>query len=125
MRNDNNDDNVNLREGSGDSKEKDTTNFMDDVINMVGGVNMEKHSTHSSEKIKQITYSIKKGERKIKRGSRVGAQFVDCFNRLLDSVSIKNECTSTGGDIKGCSIARVMDELHSVDGIVKGGDFHC
>jgi len=41
---------------------------------------MEKHSTHSSEKIKQITYSIKKGERKIKRGSRVGAQLVDCFN---------------------------------------------
>lgn len=80
MRNDNNDDNVNLKEGSGDSKEKDTTNFMDDVINMVGGVNMEKHSTHSSEKIKQITYSIKKGERKIKRGSRVGAQLVDCFN---------------------------------------------
>jgi len=98
---------------------------MDDVINMVGGVNMEKTSTYSSGKIKQITYSIKKCERKIKRGSRVGAQLVDCFNRLLDSVSIKNECTSTDGDIKGCSIVRVMDELHSVDGIVKGGDFHC
>jgi len=124
VRNDNNDDNVNLKEGSGDSKEKNTTNFMDDVINMMGGVNMKKSSTHSSGKIKQITYSIKKSERKIKRGSRIGAQLVDCFNQLLVSVSIKNECTSTSGDIKGCSIARVMDELHSVDGIVKGGDFH-
>ena len=50
-----------MKEESGDSKEKDITNFMDDVINMVGGVNMEKSSTHSYGKIKQIAYSIKKG----------------------------------------------------------------
>jgi len=73
--NDNGDDEVNLEEENGDSDEDTTTNFIDNVKNMISGVDMVNSSTHNSRERKKITYFIKKDGRKSKRGgSRVGAQ---------------------------------------------------
>ncbi|XP_052311387.1 uncharacterized protein LOC127905672 [Populus trichocarpa] len=72
-----------LEEGSGDSKEDGIPNFTDDVCNMVRGVNMSSSSnTRSSGKRKEREYR------------------------------------------KRCSIPEVMSELHSIEGVNIGDDFH-
>jgi hypothetical protein len=94
--NDNGDDEVNLEKENSDSKEDTTTNFVDDVKNMVSGVDIANSSTHNSRERKKITYFIKKDGRKSKKGgSKVGTQLVDRFDRLLDNIFTKSECTST------------------------------
>jgi hypothetical protein len=122
--NDNGDDEVNLEEENGDSDEDTTTNFIDNVKNMISGVDMVNSSTHNSRERKKITYFIKKDGRKSKRGgSRIGAQLVDHFDRLLDNIFTK--CTFTSKDKKGCRITKVMVEFHFIDEIVIDDYFHC
>jgi len=99
--NDNGDDEVNLEEENSDSEEDTTINFVDDVKNMVSDVDIANSSTHNSMERKKITYFIKKDGRKSKKGgSRVEAQLVDRFDRLLDNIFTRSECTSTSKDKK-------------------------
>jgi hypothetical protein len=87
---------------------------------------MSNNSTHNSGERKKIAYFIKEDGRKSKRGRfGVGAQLVDRFDRLLDNISTKSECTSTGNDKKESRVAEVMVELYFIDEIVKDSDFHC
>jgi hypothetical protein len=64
-----------LEEGSGDSKEDGIPNFTDDVCNMVRGVNMSSSSnTRSSGKRKERECSeVQVGK---KKNSRIGAQLL-------------------------------------------------
>jgi hypothetical protein len=124
--NDNGDDEVNLEKENSDSKEDTTTNFVDDVKNMVSGVDIANSSTHNSRERKKITYFIKKDGRKSKKGgSKVGAQLVDRFDRLLDNIFTKSECTSTNKYKKWCRITEMIVELHFIDEIVIDDYFHC
>ena len=48
------------------------------------------------------------------------------LDKLVDRVSTKNECTSSGLDKKkGCSIEEVMTEFHSIEEVVFGSELYC
>ncbi|XP_034907176.1 uncharacterized protein [Populus alba] len=119
-----NDEQPDLEEGSGDSEEDGIPNFTDDVCNMVRGVNMSSSSnTRSSGKRKERErVDVQSGKKK--RSSGIGMQLLSRFNNMVDSMSINSDSTSIFKDRKGCSIPEVMIELHSIEGVHIGDDFH-
>jgi len=56
----------------------------------------------------------------------MGAVLVACMDKLVDTVSMPRGITAPCGDKKkkGCSIKEVMEELHSIDGVVFGSALH-
>jgi hypothetical protein len=69
---------------------------------MVVGVtfaNSTSNPTGSSGKRKGVQQSSQKNEKK-KRGAGRGSQLFSCLDKLVDSVSAKSECTSSGLDKK-------------------------
>uniref|UniRef100_A0A2K1XDM4 Myb/SANT-like domain-containing protein n=1 Tax=Populus trichocarpa TaxID=3694 RepID=A0A2K1XDM4_POPTR len=115
-----------LEEGSGDSEEDSLSNFVDDVSNMVAGVifsNSTSNLTGSSGKKKGVQQSSQKNKKK--KGAGRGSQLFSRLDKLVDRVSTKNECTSSGLDKKGCSIEEVMTEFHSIEEVVFGSELYC
>ena len=49
-----------------------------------------------------------------KKVSGRGAQLFSRLDRLVDSVSTRSECTSSGLDKIGCILEEVMKEFHSI-----------
>jgi hypothetical protein len=85
-----------LEKGSGDSEEDTLPNFIEDVNNMVAGVNFANSTSNpssSSRKRKGVQQCTQKSE---KKGSGTRAQLFSCLDRLVDSVSTRSECTSSG-----------------------------
>jgi hypothetical protein len=60
-----------------------------------------------------------------KKGVGRGSQLFSRLDKLVDSVSTKSECTSSGLDKKGCSIEEVMKEFHSIKEVVFGSELYC
>ena len=60
-----------------------------------------------------------------KKGSGMGAQLFSRFNQLVDSVSTRSECTSSGWAKKECSIEEVIKDFHSIEKVVFGCEFYC
>lgn len=102
-----------LEEGSSDSKEDEIPNFIDDVCNMVRGVNM---SSSSNTRIS--------GKRKERESVKIGMQLLSRLDQMIDNMFNNNDSTSINRDKKGCSIYEVMTELHSIEGVYIGDDFH-
>jgi len=116
-----------IEEGSGDSEEDSLPNFIVDVSNMVAGVpvaNNTSNPTGSSGKRKGVQQRSQKNKKK-RRGAGRGSQLFSRLDKLVDSVSTKSECTSSGLDKKGCSIEEVMKEFHSVEEVVFGSELYC
>lgn len=102
-----------LEEGSSDSKEDEIPNFIDDVCNMVRGVNM---SSSSNTRIS--------GKRKERESVKIGMQLLSRLDQMIDNMFNNSDSTSINRDKKGCSIYEVMTELHSIEGVHIGDDFH-
>ncbi|KAI5572555.1 hypothetical protein BDE02_10G019600 [Populus trichocarpa] len=102
-----------LEEGSGDSEEDTLPNFVEDVNNMVVDVNFANSSSNPSS---SSSSEKRKG---------MGAQLFSRLDRLVDSVSTRSECTSSGWDKKGCSIEEVMKEFYSIEKVVFGSELYC
>ena len=51
-------------------------------------------------------------------------QLLSWFDNMVDSMSNNSDSTSICRDRKGCSIPEVMTELHSIEGVHIGDDFH-
>jgi hypothetical protein len=116
-----------IEEGSGDSEEDSLPNFIVDVSNMVAGVpvaNNTSNPTGSSGKRKGVQQRSQKNKKK-RRGAGRGSQLFSRLDKLVDSVSTKSECTSSGLDKKGCSIEEVMKEFHFVEEVVFGSELYC
>ena len=60
-----------------------------------------------------------------KKGAGRGSQLFSRLDKLVDRVSTKNECTSSGLDKKGCSIEEVMTEFHSIEEVVFSSELYC
>ena len=60
-----------------------------------------------------------------KKSSGMGAQLFSRLDRLVDSVSTRSECTSSGWDKKGCRIEEVMKEFYSIEEVVFGSELYC
>jgi hypothetical protein len=54
----------------------------------------------------------------------IGVQLLSRCNQLLESMSTKSDSTSVNMDRKGCSIRKVMAELHSIPRVSIEDDFH-
>ncbi|XP_011045867.1 PREDICTED: uncharacterized protein LOC105140654 [Populus euphratica] len=117
-----NDEQPDLEEGSGDSEEDRILNFTDDVCNMVRWVNMSRVATHATMKIekKDNVLTFNQG----KKSSGIGMQLLSRFDNMVDNMSNNSDSTSIYKDKKGCSIFEVMIELHSIEGVHIGDDFH-
>lgn len=102
-----------LEEGSSDSEEDGIPNFVDDVCNMVRGVNMCSGSNTRSS-----------GKRKERESVEIGMQLLSRLDQMIDSMFNNSDSTSINRDKKGCSIHEVMTELHSIEGVHIGDDFH-
>lgn len=86
-----NNDEINLKQGSGDSKEDVIPDFVYDVSNMVVGCNfMNNISYHNSAKRKGILH-LK--VRKKNTGSRMGAQLFSCLDQLVNNILMADDCT--------------------------------
>jgi hypothetical protein len=93
---------------------------------MVAGVifsNSTSNPTGSSGKRKGVQQSSQKNKKK--KGAGRGSQLFSRLDKLVDRVSTKNECTSSGLDKKGCSIEEVMTEFHSIEEVVFGSELYC
>ena len=95
---------------------------------MVAGVtfsNSTSNPTGSSGKRKGVQQSSQKNKKK-RRGAGRGSQLFSRLDKLVDSVSTKSECTSSGFDKKkGCSIEEVMKEFHSIEEVVFNSELYC
>lgn len=114
----------NLEEGSGDSKEDGIPNFTDGVCNMVRGVNMSSSSNTRSNGKRKERERVEVQARKKKRSSGIGMQLLSRQDQMVDSMSNNSDSTSINRDKKGFSIREVMTELHSIEGVHIGDDFH-
>jgi len=115
-----------LEEGSGDSEENTLPNFIEDVNNMVAGVNFVNSSSNpssSSVKRKGVQQCTQKSEKK--KGSGMGAQLFLRLDQLVDRVSTRSECTSSDWDEKGCSIEEAMKGFHSIEEVVFDNELYC
>jgi len=93
---------------------------------MVAGVtfvNSTSNPTGSNGKRKGVQQSSQNNEKK--KGAGRGSQLFSRLDKLVDSVSTKSECTSSGLDKKGCSIEKVMKEFHSIKKVVFGSELYC
>jgi hypothetical protein len=93
---------------------------------MVAGVifsNSTSNPTGSSGKRKGVQQSSQKNKKK--KGAGRGSQLFSRLDKLVDRVSTKNECTSSGLDKKGCSIEEVMTEFHSIEEVVFSSELYC
>jgi hypothetical protein len=113
-----------LEEGSGDSEEDEIPNFSDDVCNMVRGVNMftSNNSGSSVKRKERERFEVQAGEKK--RNSGIGLQLLSQWDHMVDSMSNNSDSTSISKDREGCSIHEVMIELHSIERVHIGDDFH-
>ncbi|KAL9362643.1 hypothetical protein Peur_045428 [Populus x canadensis] len=115
-----------LEKGSSDSEENTLSNFIEDVNNMVPGVNFINsisNPSSSSVKRKGVQQCTQKSEKK--KGSGMGAQLFLHLDRLVDSVSTRSECTSSDWEEKGCSIEEAMKEFHSIEEVIFDNEIYC
>ena len=83
---------VNLKEGNGDSEEDSIPNFVDNVSNMVVGVNVNvKTSNPSSSGKRKVTQNCSNKSFKKKRGSGMGTQLLLRLDKLVNNVFIKSD----------------------------------
>ena len=116
---------VNPEEGSGDSKKKSISNFVDDMSNMLAGVNVSVNTSNlSSGGKKKATQNCSSKSVKKKRGFGMGAQLFSHLDKLVDSVSTRSDCTVGFMDRKWCNIQEVMAEFHSINEVVLGSEFY-
>ena len=54
----------------------------------------------------------------------MGAQLFARLDQLIESVFMDKESTTTSRDKKGCSIEKVIEKLHSIDGVNFGSALH-
>jgi hypothetical protein len=107
---------VNLEEGSGDFKKDSIPNFVDDVNNMVAGVNVSvSTSNRSSSGKRKATQNYSGKSFKTRKGFGMGAQLFSHLDKLIDSVSTRSDCTSGSMDRKRYSIEEVIAEFQSID----------
>jgi hypothetical protein len=112
-----------LEEGSGDSEEDVIPDFQIDMARMVGGINMSSSSnTKSGGKRKERDPYEVRGRKK--KTSGIGIRLLSRCNQLLESMSTKSDSTSVNMDREGCSIRKVMVELHSIPGVSIEDEFH-
>ncbi|KAL9384613.1 hypothetical protein Peur_021623 [Populus x canadensis] len=110
---------VNLREGSRVFEEDSIPNFVNDVNNMITGVNVSVSTSNSSSIGKRkATQNCSGKSFKTKKGSGMGAQLFSRLDKLIDNVSIKSDCIFGFMDMKRCSIEEVMAEFHFIYEVV-------
>jgi hypothetical protein len=51
-------------------------------------------------------------------------QLLSCWDKLVDNMSNNSDLTSISKDRKMYSIPEIMSELHSIEGVNIGDDFH-
>ncbi|KAJ6967310.1 hypothetical protein NC652_004765 [Populus alba x Populus x berolinensis] len=119
-----NEEQLDLEEGSSDSEEDEIPNFTDDVSNMVRGVNMYSNSNTCSSRKRKERERVEVQAREKKRSSEIGMQLLSRWDQMVDSLLKNSDSTSINRDKKGCSIHEVMTELHSIEGVHIGDDFH-
>jgi len=56
--------------------------------------------------------------------SGIGVQLLSRCNQLLENMSTKSDSTSVNKDREGCSIRKVMAELHSIPRVSIEDEFH-
>ena len=59
-----------------------------------------------------------------KRNFGIGFQLLLWWDQIVDNMSNNNDSTSISKDREGCSIHEVMTELHSIEVVHIGDDFH-
>ena len=97
--------------------------FQIDMARMVGGINMSSSSnTKSGGKRKERDPYEVRGRKK--KTSGIGVRMLSRCNQLLESMSTKSDSTSVNMDREGCSIRKVMAELHSIPGVSIEDEFH-
>ncbi|KAI5556555.1 hypothetical protein BDE02_18G043900 [Populus trichocarpa] len=112
-----------LEEGSSNSEEDVIPDFQTDMARMVRGINMSSsNNTKGGCKRKgRDPYDVQ-GRKKKTFG--IGVQLLSRCNQLLESMSTKSDSTSVNMDREGCSIRKVMAELHSIPKVSIEDDFH-
>ena len=112
----------NLEEGSGDSKEDVIPNYTDDAYNLVARVNMGNNSTTNNSGERKIREQCGgKSRKKNKKPYGFRAQLLSRWDQLPDRVSIRNDSR----DKIGCSISEVIAEVHSIPEITFSDDLYC
>jgi hypothetical protein len=98
-------------------------NFKNDISRIVSGVNMlNNNNTRNSDKKKEKDHSeIRAG---MKKTSKIGLQLFSRWDQVVESMSTRSDSTSLYMDRKGCSILKVMAELHSIPRVTIEDDFH-
>jgi hypothetical protein len=93
------------------------------MFQIVGGVNISRsNNTKSNNKRKERDPSEVRGRKKKTYG--IGVQLLSRWDQLLESMSIRSDSTSLNMDRQGCSISKVMAELHSIPRVLINDDFH-
>jgi hypothetical protein len=112
-----------LEEGSSNSEEDVIPDFQTDMARMVRGINMSSsNNTKGGCKRKgRDPYDVQ-GRKKKTFG--IGVQLLSRCNQLLESMSTKSDSTSVNMDREGCSIRKVMAELHSIPRVSIEDEFH-
>lgn len=59
-----------------------------------------------------------------KKPYKIGLQLLSCWDQLVDSMSTKSDSTSVSMDRKWCNIHEVMTELHFIEEVTIGDEFH-
>jgi hypothetical protein len=112
-----------LKEGSNDSEKDEILNLTDDVCNMVRGINISAVATPTV-----VVKEKKKNVLRFKLGKKKGIMELG-YNYYHGRIKWLTTCqtsdsTSINKNRKGCSIPEVMTELHSIEGVNIGDDFH-
>jgi hypothetical protein len=114
---------VDLEEGSDDLEKDEIPNLENDMSRLFGGVNISSsNNTKSSDKRKEKDPSEVRGKKKKTFG--IGVQLLSMWDQLLESMSIRSDSTSLHMDRQGCSIPKMMPELHLIHRVSIDDDFH-
>jgi len=79
-------------------------------------------NTKSSDKRKEKDPSEVRGRKKKTFG--IGVQLLSMWDQLLESMSTRSDSTSLHMDRQGCSIPKMMPELHLIHRVSIDDDFH-
>ncbi|KAL9372594.1 hypothetical protein Peur_034838 [Populus x canadensis] len=116
-------DRAGLEERSGGSEEDVIPDFQTDMAQMVGWINMSSSSNTKSDgkRKERDPYEVQGRKKKM---SGIGVRLLSRCNQLLESMSTKSDSMSINMYCEGCSIHKVIAELHSILGVSIEDEFH-
>jgi len=88
---------------------------------MVRGVSSNSNTRSSGKRKEKEHFVVQTSKR---RNSGIGLQLLSCWDQLVDNMSNNSDSTSISKDRKMCIIPEVISELHSIERVNIGDDFH-